>query len=55
MGREVFDSFAGFDDFLVYLGVSAAYLAARAEGLTPVPAAERATELVRSLLAERLT
>ena len=28
MGREVFDSFAGFDDFLVYLGVSAAYLAA---------------------------
>ena len=34
---------------------SAAYLAARAEGLTPVPAAERATELVRSLLAERLT
>lgn len=28
MGREVFDSFAGFDDFLVYLGVSLAYLAA---------------------------
>ncbi len=28
MGREVFDSFAGFDDFLVYLAVSAAYLAA---------------------------
>ena len=28
MGREVFDSFAGFDDFLVYLGVSAVYLAA---------------------------
>lgn len=27
MGREVFDSFAGFDDFLAYLGVSAAYLA----------------------------
>ena len=27
MGREVFDSFAGFDDFLVYLGVSLAYLA----------------------------
>ena len=25
--REVFDSFAGFDDFLVYLGVSLAYLA----------------------------
>jgi putative membrane protein len=25
--REVFDSFAGFDDFLVYLGVSIAYLA----------------------------
>ena len=22
MGREVFDSFAGFDDFLVYLGVA---------------------------------
>ena len=22
MGREVFDSFAGFDDFLMYLGVS---------------------------------
>ena len=28
MGREVFESFAGFDDFLVYLGVSLAYLAA---------------------------
>jgi putative membrane protein len=28
MGREVFDSFAGFDDFLVYLGISLAYLAA---------------------------
>jgi putative membrane protein len=27
MGREVFESFAGFDDFLVYLGVSLAYLA----------------------------
>ncbi len=27
MGREVFDSFAGFDDFLVYLGVSLVYLA----------------------------
>jgi putative membrane protein len=27
MGREVFDSFAGFDDFLVYLGISLAYLA----------------------------
>ena len=27
MGREVFNSFAGFDDFLVYLGVSLAYLA----------------------------
>jgi len=27
MGREVFDSFAGFDDFLVYLAVSLAYLA----------------------------
>jgi len=26
--REVFDSFAGFDDFLVYLGVSIAFLAA---------------------------
>ena len=25
--RHVFDSFAGFDDFLVYLGVSLAYLA----------------------------
>jgi putative membrane protein len=25
--REVFDSFAGFDDFLVYLAVSLAYLA----------------------------
>jgi len=25
MGREVFESFAGFDDFLVYLGVSLAY------------------------------
>ena len=25
--RQVFDSFAGFDDFLVYLGVSLAYLA----------------------------
>jgi putative membrane protein len=24
--REVFDSFAGFDDFLLYLGVSIAYL-----------------------------
>jgi putative membrane protein len=27
MSREVFDSFAGFDDFLVYLAVSLAYLA----------------------------
>jgi putative membrane protein len=27
MGREVFDSFAGFDDFLLYLVVSLAYLA----------------------------
>ena len=27
MSREVFYSFAGFDDFLVYLGVSLAYLA----------------------------
>ncbi len=27
MGREVFESFAGFDDFLVYLGVSLVYLA----------------------------
>jgi putative membrane protein len=27
MGREVLDSFAGFDDFLVYLAVSLAYLA----------------------------
>lgn len=27
MGREVFDSFAGFDDFLVYLAVSLAFLA----------------------------
>src|ERR1051325_6827571 len=27
MGREVFDSFAGFDDFLVYLAVSRADLA----------------------------
>ena len=27
MRREVFDSFAGFDDFLVYLAVSLAYLA----------------------------
>jgi putative membrane protein len=27
MGREVFESFAGFDDFLVYLGVSLGYLA----------------------------
>lgn len=27
MGREVFDSFAGFDDFLVYLGIALAYLA----------------------------
>jgi putative membrane protein len=27
MGREVFESFAGFDDFLVYLGVALAYLA----------------------------
>ena len=34
---------------------SAAYLAARSEGLTPVPAAERATELVRSLLSERIS
>ena len=34
---------------------SAAYLAARSEGLTPVPAARRATELVRSLLAERIS
>ena len=25
--REVLDSFAGFDDFLVYLGISLAYLA----------------------------
>lgn len=25
--REVFDSFAGFDDFLIYLGVSITYLA----------------------------
>ena len=28
MGRDVFDSFAGFDDFLAYLAVSLAYLAA---------------------------
>jgi sugar/nucleoside kinase (ribokinase family) len=34
---------------------SAAYLAARSEGLTPIPAARRATELVRSLLAKRLS
>jgi sugar/nucleoside kinase (ribokinase family) len=34
---------------------SAAYLAARSEGLAPVPAARRATELVRSLLAQRLS
>jgi sugar/nucleoside kinase (ribokinase family) len=34
---------------------SAAYLAARSEGLTPFPAAERATELVRSLLSKRLS
>jgi putative membrane protein len=27
MGREVFDSFAGLDDFAVYLAVSLAYLA----------------------------
>jgi putative membrane protein len=27
MGREVFDSFAGFDDFLVYLAVSLAFVA----------------------------
>lgn len=27
MGREVFDSFAGFDDFLVYLAVSLTLLA----------------------------
>jgi putative membrane protein len=27
MGKEVLASFAGFDDFLVYLGVSLAYLA----------------------------
>ena len=27
MGREVFDSFAGFDDFAVYLAVSLVYLA----------------------------
>ena len=27
MGREVFASFAGFDDFLVYLAVSLVYLA----------------------------
>src|SRR5258706_3325744 len=27
MGREVFDSFAGFDDFLVYLAVSLVLLA----------------------------
>jgi putative membrane protein len=27
MGREVFESFAGFDDFLVYHGVSLGYLA----------------------------
>ena len=27
MGREIFDSFAGFDDFLVYLGVSLVLLA----------------------------
>jgi putative membrane protein len=27
MGREVFDSFAGFDDFLVYLGVALLLLA----------------------------
>ena len=27
MKRELFDSFAGFDDFLVYLAVSLAYLA----------------------------
>ena len=27
MSREVFDSFAGFDDFLVYLAVSLAFLA----------------------------
>jgi 2-dehydro-3-deoxygluconokinase len=33
---------------------SAAYLAARSEGLAPVPAAQRATELVRSLLAQRV-
>ena len=34
---------------------SAGYLAARSEGLTPIPAAERATELVRSLLAKRVS
>jgi len=33
---------------------SAAYLAARSEGLTPIPAAQRATELVRFLLSERV-
>jgi len=27
MGREIFDSFAGFDDFLVYLGVALVLLA----------------------------
>ena len=27
MSREIFQSFAGFDDFLVYLGVSLVYLA----------------------------
>ena len=34
---------------------SVAYLWGRSEGLTPIPAAHRATELVRSLLAERLS
>src|SRR2546422_8583228 len=34
---------------------SAAYLAARSQGLTPVPAAERATALVRTLLRERVS
>jgi sugar/nucleoside kinase (ribokinase family) len=34
---------------------SAGYLAARSEGLSPIPAAERATELVRSLLAKRVS
>jgi len=34
---------------------SVAYLWGRSEGLTPIPAAQRATELVRSLLAERVS